>query len=47
MFIPSEWNKGEEVAPLEGYEPAKPMIFASVFPVHSAELEDMYSAVDK
>ena len=47
MFVPAEWSRSEEVEALEGYEPAKPMIFASIYPVDAAELEDMYSAVDK
>lgn len=46
-YCPSEWQGPEHVTPLEGYEPAKPMLFASVFPVESTELEAMFDAVDR
>ena len=43
MYIPSEWvSNSEKPQPLEAFESSKPMIFASVFPVDSTDLEDMY-----
>jgi GTP-binding protein LepA len=49
MYIPSEWNtKVEEgIVPLSGYEAAKPMLFASVFPVETKELEALFDSVDR
>jgi GTP-binding protein LepA len=47
MYIPSEWKKGETILPLTGYESAKSMLFASIFPVDSNELEALFMAVDK
>ena len=50
VFIPSEWGgkQGERaLKPLAGYEDAKPMLFASVFPVDTNELEEMMDAVDR
>jgi translation elongation factor EF-4 len=46
MYCPSE-SKSDRVTALEGYEPSKPMIFASVFPVDTVDLEEMYAAVDR
>ena len=43
MYIRSEWvSSNEKPQPLEAFESSKPMIFASVFPVDSTDLEDMY-----
>lgn len=49
MYIPGEWNaKTEEVVlPLQGYEAAKPMLYASVFPVDTTQLEALFDAVDR
>lgn len=47
MYIPGQWNKGEEIVPLEGYEAAKPMLYASVFPVDSAKIDDLFASVDR
>ncbi len=47
IYIPQQWNKPEEITPLEGYEAAKPMLFASVFPANSEELEQLFSSVDR
>lgn len=47
MYTPSEWASGGDVQPLQGYEPARPMLFASVFPVDTEKLEEMFSAVDR
>eukprot|EP00605_Chrysophyceae_sp_TOSAG23-4_P001783 GSChrysophyteH1.ASY1.ANO1.1972.1 assembled CDS len=35
------------ITPLSGYEAAKPMLFASVFPVNTLELEALFAAVDR
>lgn len=48
VYLPSDWTSKEKaLVPLEGYEAAKQMLFASVFPVDSNELEEMYAAVDR
>jgi GTP-binding protein LepA len=48
MFVPTEWSqKSEIIQPLEGYESAKPMLFASIYPVDSQQLDDLFAAVDK
>ena len=47
MYVPSAWGKGSELTPLDGYEAAKPMLFASVFPVDTTELEALFAAVDR
>ncbi len=48
MYIPVEWHqKGETIQPLEGYESAKPMLFASLYPVDSQQLDDLFAAIDK
>ncbi len=50
MYIPGEWNvkaDGHSVVPLLGYEAAKPMLFASVFPVDTTQLEALFDAVDR
>jgi len=46
MYIPSEWP-GEKLTPLSGYEPARQMLFASVFPVDTNELELLFTVMDK
>lgn len=46
IYVPSEWTN-REVVPLQGYEPAKQMLFASVYPVDPMELDSLYAAVDK
>ena len=33
--------------PLQGYEAAKPMLYASVFPVDTTQLEVLFDAVDR
>ena len=52
MYIPQEWGSRASdgrngVKPLGGYEAAKPMLFASVFPVNTLELEQLFAAVDR
>ena len=54
IFIASEWtgvagskNGNKQFAPLPGYEDAKPMLFASVFPIDSEQLNEMMDAVDR
>jgi translation elongation factor EF-4 len=40
-------KSSSDIVPLDGYEPAKQMLFASVFPVDSADLEKLFSSVDR
>ena len=47
-YITSEWlNSSEKINPLPGYEPAKQMLFASVFPVDSSELDNLFTSMEK
>ena len=47
MYVPTAWNNQKEIQPLAGYETAKQMLFASVFPVDTLELESLFAAVDR
>ena len=48
MYIPTDnLGKTEKNEPLPGYEIVKPMLYASVFPVDSNELENLFAAVDR
>ena len=47
MYVPTAWNNQKEIQPLPGYETAKQMLFASVFPVDTLELESLFAAVDR
>ncbi len=52
MFIPSQHGrkmgaKSNSISPLPGYETAKPMLFASVFPVDTDQVDSLYAAVDR
>jgi elongation factor 4 len=47
MYVPLEWKSADDVVPLIGYEAAKQMLFASIFPVDTSQLEDLFAAVDR
>lgn len=47
MFLPAEWSEGTSVQPLPGYESAKPMLYASLYPVDTRQLDGLFAAVDK
>jgi translation elongation factor EF-4 len=47
IYSPSQWVGGKEMSPLEGYEPAKQMLYASVFPIDTLETDLLYSSVDR
>lgn len=48
MFIPAEWPaSADPLQPLSGYESPKPMLFASLYPVDTRELDTLFAAVDK
>ena len=50
IYIPGDWTSKEsqrKPTPLPGYAAAKQMLFASVFPVNSSQLELLFLAVDK
>tara|TARA_B110000090_G_C13229329_1_gene387942 strand:+ start:321 stop:476 length:156 start_codon:yes stop_codon:yes gene_type:complete len=48
MFVPAEYGRGKagaksaDINPLPGYETAKPMLFASVFPVDTNQVDLLY-----
>ena len=46
LYVPADWISGK-LTPLSGYEPAKQMLFASVFPVDTSELETLFAVMDK
>ena len=48
VYLPREWiNKESQIIPLEGYQPAKQTLYASVFPVDPKKLDEMFSAIDR
>lgn len=58
MYIPEQWSGqaqaaaleltgDREIVPLSGYEPAKQMLFASVFPINTGDLESLFACVDR
>ena len=48
MYIPTDWiSYPKDIIPLSGYETAKQMLFASVFPVDTLDLENLFAAVDR
>ena len=47
MYIPTDWSSQKDIVPLSGYETAKQMLFASVFPVDTLDLENLFAAVDR
>ena len=54
MYVPAEWapagggrGSGRPPVPLPGYEPAKCMLFASVYPVDTDDLDGLFAAVDR
>jgi len=40
-------HERKEVEPLPGFKPAQPVVFCGLFPVDSAEFEDLREAIDK
>ena len=40
-------HERKEVAPLPGFKPSQPVVFCGLFPVDSAEFEDLRDAIDK
>lgn len=53
IYQPEEWTKMQNMGikktlePLSGYEKAKPMLFASIFPLDSGEVDELFAAVDR
>lgn len=48
IFLPTQWQHNpEDLKPLPGYEAAKPMLYASIYPVDTKEYDNLLSAVDK
>ena len=47
MYIPLDWKSQHDIRPLPGYEATKPMLYASIFPIDSTQLESLFAAVDR
>ena len=49
LYLPAEWTASSRKAPepLEGYAPARQMLFASVYPVDTTELELLFDGFNK
>ena len=45
--IEESTNSNLFLTPVAGYQPAKPMLFASIYPVDTGELEQLYASVDR
>ena len=41
------YHKGKEVTPFPGFKPAKPMVFAGIFPIDNEEFESLRIAIEK
>jgi len=41
------FHKGKETKPLPGFKPAKPMVFAGIYPVDTTEHENVRDAIEK
>jgi translation elongation factor EF-4 len=47
VYTPSQWTGGQQVEPLEGYAPAKQMLYSSIFPVDTSQIDTLYSSVER
>jgi translation elongation factor EF-4 len=47
IYIPSQWSSTNPVTPLDGYAPAKQMLYMSVYPLQTADTELLVSSVDR
>lgn len=47
IYTPSQWSTSDPIIPLDGYAPAKQMLFSSIFPVDSTQIETLFTSVDK
>ncbi len=47
IYTPSQWSNTNPIVPLEGYAPAKQMLYSSIFPVDTGQIEDLFSSVDR
>lgn len=47
IYTPSQWTTTNQVEPLEGYAPAKQMLYSSIFPVDTAQIDVLYSSVSR
>ena len=41
------WHKGKPIQPLPGFKPAKPMVYAGIYPVESSEFDLVRDAIEK
>jgi translation elongation factor EF-4 len=47
IYTPSQWSSTHQILPLEGYAPAKQMLFSSIFPVDTSQIDLLYSSVER
>jgi translation factor GUF1, mitochondrial len=47
IYTPSQWSATNQIEPLEGYAPAKQMLFSSIFPVDTSQIDFLYSSVER